>query len=90
MVEDLPLYIQVGRTLLNFEEKSTNIFGCCGVSENPNLLYYYRQNEKKINKVFTVKTEENINNDSVEEEEKEIEIQKEKKKKNEIEEIINI
>ena len=76
MAENLPLYLQVGRTFLNFIIKTnSNIFSCCGVEENPNIFYHYNQNEKqvKLNRIITVKTE---NNDSEEEksnkEEKEI------------------
>ena len=97
MTEDLPLYMQVGRTLFNFISKSGNIFGCCGVSENPNYLYYYRQNEKVINNVFTVKTEENKNYDNEsnneeikEKDDNESKNKDEEKKNNIIEEIIKI
>ena len=76
IAENLPLYLQVGRTFFNFNVKTnSNIFSCCGVEENPNIFYYYNQNEKqvKLNRIITVKTE---NNDSEEEkdnkEEKEI------------------
>ena len=65
MIEDLPLYIQVGRTFFNLLiTKNTNCFWCCGVKVNPNYLYYHKQNEKEIetNRVFTVKTE--ADNDS--------------------------
>ena len=46
------------------------MFSCCGVSENPNLFYHYNQNEKqiKLNRVLTVKTE---NNNYSEEDDKE-------------------
>ena len=102
LTEDLPLHIQVGRTYFNFLLKSPNIFGCCGVSENPNFLYYFRQNEKVINNVFTVKTEENKNydnNSDSDDEEKKVDEDKNEDKKinenkekerNEIEEIINV
>ena len=82
MIENLPLYIQVGRTFLKLLIKSsTKLFGCCGVSENPNYLYYHRQNEKEIekNRFYTVKTE--IDKESDEEEEKEKEKEKEIQKK---------
>ena len=65
MIDNLPLNIQVGRTYFNFiMEKNSNNFLCCGVSENQNYLYYYKQNEKEIqnNTFYTVKTE--IDNDS--------------------------
>ena len=69
--ENLPLYIQVGRTFLNFViKKETNIFSCCGVSENPNKNYYYSQNEKqvKLNRVITVKNENNYYSEEEEDE----------------------
>ena len=93
LVEDLPLYIQVGRTFLSFLiSKNTHFFGCCGVSENPNFLYYHKQNEKEIetNRIFTVKTEaDNDSNGVYKEEEKKSEIKNEDNKNSEIIEIIN-
>ena len=75
MAENLPLYIQVGRTFLNLTtRKNTPIFSCCGVSENPIINYHYRQNEKqvKLNRVVTVKTDNNYDSEEdVKEEEKE-------------------
>ena len=88
MTEDLPLNIQVGRTFLKLLiKKNTKFFGCCGVSENPNYLYYHRQNEKEIekNRFYTVKTE--IDKESDEEEEKEKEKEKEKEIQKKIDEI---
>ncbi len=76
MTENLPLSIQVGRTYLNFElKKDESFFSCCGVSENPNVFYHYKQNEKQVrlNRVWTVKTEKEDNND-YEEDDKENEI----------------
>lgn len=71
VAENLPLYIQVGRTFFNLKvEENSKMFSCCGVSENPNLFYHYNQNEKqiKLNRVLTVKTE---NNNYSEEDDKE-------------------
>ena len=65
LIEDLPLYLQVGRTYLNFKIKvKTNFFSCCDISENENIFYYYSQNEKnvKLNRVVTIK--DDINNSS--------------------------
>ena len=62
LAENLPIFLQVGRTFLNFNvQLETNIFSCCGVSENPNLFYHYNQNEKqvKLNRVLTVKNDNN-------------------------------
>ena len=47
--ENLPLYIQVGRTF--FECKFVNpfkLFHYCEVEEKINIFYYYNQNEKFI------------------------------------------
>jgi hypothetical protein len=81
LAENLPLFIQIGRSYLNFIATDANpkFFSCCGVSEQPLLSYYYQQNQKQIrdNRIFTVKTEAD-NNDSEEalEEKKEEEINK--------------
>ena len=90
LLEDLPFNVQVGRSYFHFLiKKETKFFGCCGVSENPNLYYYYRLNEKQIesNRVFTVKNE-NENDDDDEEDEKKSSIRHEKKR-SDIEEYIN-
>ena len=67
LTENLPLFIQVGRSFLNFIATDANpkFFGCCGVSEKPMICYYYQQNQKQIrdNRIFTVKTEEDNGND---------------------------
>ena len=63
LIENLPLYIQIGRTFLDcrIEKSQNNIFSCCGISEKPNYDLYYKQNEneKQINllNMFTIKTE---------------------------------
>ena len=49
LTENLPLYIQVGRTF--FECKLTKpfkLFNCCEVEEKNNIYYYYNQNAKFI------------------------------------------
>ena len=96
MTENLPLCLQVGRTFFHLNIRlNTNSFSCCGVSENPNIFYYYNQNEKhvKLKRILTVKTDiiTNSHNSQSEEEdnkeeEKEIEFEK-KSKKEEDEEI---
>ena len=66
LIENLPLYFQVGRTFFNFwVKKAPKFFNCCGVSERPNLYFYHRQNQSKIvkYKLLTVKTE-NCNDDN--------------------------
>ena len=69
LTENLPLFIQIGRSYLNFLATDANpkFFSCCGVSETPMVSYYYQQNQKQIrdNRIFTVKNEVN-NNDSQE------------------------
>ena len=85
MVENLPLFIQIGRTFLNFELKlmEKSFFSCCGVGENVNVFHYYMQNDKqvKLNSVLTVKSDKDIekdhDNDEDEEDEEKIEIKNE-------------
>ena len=87
MVENLPLFIQVGRTFLNFELKlmQKSFFSCCGVDENVNVFHYYMQNDKqvKLNSVLTVKSDKDLekdnddDDDDEEEEEEKIEIKNE-------------
>ena len=46
---DLKLYLQIGRSFLEFIQKApTNFFGCCGVKEKSNFDYYYLQSKDKI------------------------------------------
>ena len=47
--ENLPLYIQVGRTFFQCKlVKPFKLFNCCEVEEKNNIFYYYNQNEKFI------------------------------------------
>ena len=40
--ENLPLYIQVGRTFFNCQlSKPFHLFNCCGIEEKNNIYYYY-------------------------------------------------
>ena len=73
MTENLPLFLQIGRTFLTLEISNKNFFSCCEVTENPNILYYYNQNEKYVKKngIITVKTEKNIYEDDEGKKEKE-------------------
>jgi pSer/pThr/pTyr-binding forkhead associated (FHA) protein len=49
LVENLPLYIQIGRTFFKCNIQVSNFFfGCCGISEKPNDNFYFQQNEKDI------------------------------------------
>ena len=62
LIEDLPLHIQIGRTYMDCKiKKNGGFFLCCGVSEKPDLNYYFQQNEekKKLNllNMFTIKSE---------------------------------
>ena len=80
LTENLPLFIQIGRSFLNFLATDANpkFFNCCGVSEKPMISYYYQQNQKKLrdNRIFTVKTEgnteESFNNEEKKEENKKL------------------
>ena len=66
MVENLPLYFQVGRTFFNCRyKKPSKLFQCCGVSERPNLFYYHKQNKLQANSktIWTVKTEIDFDNE---------------------------
>ena len=69
LAENLPLFIQVGRSFLNFKvtNDENKFFKCCGVSEKPLACYYYQQNTKQIGekRIYTVKTEvDNDGNDN--------------------------
>ena len=62
LIEDLPLHAQVGRTYLECKIKRAFSFClCCGVSEKPDLNYYFQQNEEQkqpnLMNMFTVKSE---------------------------------
>ena len=76
MVENLPLYIQVGRTFLYFEIKliQKNFFSCCNISEYSNAFYYFMQNDKqiKLNSMLTVKKDDDKDFNEEEQEEEEI------------------
>ena len=76
IVENLPLYFQVGRTFFNCRYmKSSKLFQCCGVSERPNLFYYHNQNKIQVNskKKFTVKTDIDFDDDDDDESREELE-----------------
>ena len=46
LIENLPLYIQIGRTFLECKlKKPFSLFSCCEVNEKPNYNYYYKQND---------------------------------------------
>ena len=49
ITENLPLYIQVGRTYFECKLiKPFKLFNCCDAEEKNNIFYYYNQNEKFI------------------------------------------
>ena len=86
MAEDLPLYIQVGRTFLSFLSTKTNkLFSCCGVSDITNFFYYHKQNQIEIEnkRFYTVKTQIGNDNEESEKEEKKREIKNDEKTNNE-------
>ena len=63
IIENLPLYIQIGRTFMNCRivQIHHNIFSCCEASEKPSYNFYYEQNEKQkqqnLLNMFTIKAE---------------------------------
>ena len=69
IIENLPLYIQIGRTFMNcrIEQTNNNIFSCCEAREKPNYNFYYEQNDKLKQKsllnIFTIKTEIDFSED---------------------------
>ena len=47
--QDLPLFIQIGRTSFEIKIKKTfRLFDCCDIEEKNSIYYYYNQNEKYI------------------------------------------
>ena len=91
MIENLPLFIQVGRTFLNFEIKKeqNKFFSCCDVSESANAFFYYNQNDKqvKLNSVFTMKTDVDNKSEEEIESKKEEEIKEDKNNSDNAEDI---
>ena len=71
LIENLPLFIQTGRTFLDcrLNRNSFNLFSCCGISEKPNINYYFEQNKNKktFEDMFLVKSEKD-NSEEIEEE----------------------
>ena len=66
LVENLALYIQIGRTFFNLKaiNKNKSSFFCCNATEKPNNKYYFEQNEKYIfyRKKTTMLNLDNIDN----------------------------
>ena len=48
LVENLPLYIQVGRSFFECKLIKAKSFNCCNSEEKNEIYYYYNQNEKFI------------------------------------------
>ena len=74
LAENIPLYMQVGRTFINCKLKNKfKFFSCCSMSEKQRINFYQKQNERQIDnqRILTVKTEENEDNEEEEDEEEE-------------------
>ena len=64
LTENLPLYIQVGRSFFRCQIKTNfKIFSCCGIFEKPNVNFYHQQNQKFMQRTLTIKTEANYQED---------------------------
>ena len=66
--QDLPLFIQIGRTSIELKiKKDFKLFSCCDIEEKNSIFYYYNQNEKYIkdNMGLNVKDDESENDDAV-------------------------
>ena len=65
LIENLPLYIQIGRTFFKILPKIQKLnFLCCGASERPNDKFYFKQNEKHIfyhKKIIILNLDDNEN-----------------------------
>ena len=47
--QELPLYIQIGRTSIELKiKKNFKLFSCCDIEEKNSIYFYYNQNEKYI------------------------------------------
>ncbi len=69
--DNLPLYMQVGRTFMQIKiKKPFSLFGCCDISEKNNEYYYHKQNEKEIDyhKNIIIKEENENDDDDIESE----------------------
>ena len=71
LTENLPLFIQIGRTFLECILKKTfKLFSCCEVNEKPNNNFYYQQNdiykENNLLNIITIKTENVFSEDNYE------------------------
>ena len=49
ITQELPLFLQIGRTSLEISiKKSFKLFNCCEIAEKKSVFFYYNQNEKYI------------------------------------------
>ena len=69
LVENLPLFIQIGRTFLECRvSESFNFFSCCSTSEKFFMDYYFNQNReprlKNLRTIFTIKLDDSKINES--------------------------
>ena len=72
LAENVPLYMQVGRTFICCKVKNKFNFFCCNtLNEKERMNFYHKQNERQIDnlRIMTVKTEENEDNEEYEDEE---------------------
>ena len=71
LIENLPLFIQTGRTFLDcrLNRNSFTLFSCCGISEKPNNNYYFEQNKNKktFEDMFLIKSEKDNSEENEEE-----------------------
>ena len=68
LIENLPLFIQIGRTFLDCRIKNSHkLFSCCGVNEIHNNNYYYQQNikhnQEELLKMFDIKSKFDFSED---------------------------
>ena len=67
LTENLPLYMQIGRTFFKIlQKKKKSNFFCCNVSESYTNKYYYNQNVKELfyrKEINKLNLDENKNND---------------------------
>ena len=87
LIEDLPLHIQIGRTYLDCKiKRAFSLFLCCGVSEKPDINYYFNQNEEQkqqnLLNMFTVKSEIDYSEDYEINEKDKLAIYEEEEEKN--------
>ena len=85
LIENLPLYIQVGRSFLDCRiKKPSKAFSCCGASVVPNFNFYYLQNEnqnqEELLNMLTIKPDidfsEDYDSSVIEEKEKDLDKKK--------------